>query len=195
MPGESPKDYHSIKSRIQRICKPYPNSVDRCRLLYFLDSSYVQRDRNAPVVRMLGDFCETFDVSFSEVRIIGSATLGVSFHKQTVYAPESSDVDIAISSEAVYAKLLRSAVQATDGFTDNRKFTPDDLEVFKYSTLQGYIDPIRLPQCGEKDRWVQGLRDLSSHYIRHFSEITATVYCGFWFLEHKTASYIKKYLG
>jgi hypothetical protein len=77
---------------------------------------------------------------------MGSATLGVSLHKNTPFDPKSSDIDLAIVSEPYYSRLLRKVFAATKGHTDLTTFDPNDAEFFKYSTLNGYIDTSKLPR-------------------------------------------------
>lgn len=122
-----------------------------------------------------------FSTPIHQILICGSAHVGCSVHKDTLFEPGSSDLDLAIISPSLYSRLLSEVIIETDSYTDLRLFerrrgvSVKD-EFVRYAAERGMIRPDLLPRISSKARWFDFFNEVSSKYLAHFKKISAAVY-------------------
>jgi hypothetical protein len=89
-----------------------------------------------------------FDISFHEVFITGSAKLGFSPHKRTLFSYDS-DVDVAIVSPLLYERMMETIREYQMSLRDARRAVTGK-EIFMYHQFLeyaaiGWIRPDKLP--------------------------------------------------
>lgn len=163
--------------------------------LYFRPSHGAPGLDDRVITRLTQDLCDTLQLDVLTVRPIGSAVLGVSLKKDTVFQPGVSDLDLAVISQSLYNAFLRSAHEATSGFSDETLFDDPEVPTRFYAGLKdGLIDLELMPSCARKDEWKACLREIGNRYARHFGKITIIIYSDYYFLEQRIADYLDNYL-
>ena len=90
-----------------------------------------------------------FEIGFHEVLILGSAKLGYSYHKDSVFSPES-DIDVALVNDALFESFYINICNYQYDL-DNGKDTPRQEErkqfnQFLHYLIKGWMRPDLLPE-------------------------------------------------
>jgi hypothetical protein len=122
-----------------------------------------------------------YKVPLHQILVCGSAHLGCSVHKDQNFIAGSSDLDLAIISPTLFSWFHANVIEATNSFTDLRKFdrrsgisTKD--EFVRYVSERGMIRPDLLPRIPTRTEWFDFFNDLSSKHLSHFKKISAAIY-------------------
>lgn len=122
-----------------------------------------------------------FNVPLHQILMCGSAHLGCSIHKDRAFTAGTSDLDVAIISPALFSSLHAKVIEATNSFTDLRKFdrregisTKD--EFVRYVSERGMIRPDLLPRIPIRSQWFDFFNELSAKHLAHFKNISAAIY-------------------
>lgn len=126
-----------------------------------------------------------FGTPFSTIFVAGSAQLGYSSVNGKPFVAGDSDLDIAIISATLYQHFFELAHHTTKSFTNLTKFriTSDGentSEIFQSYLLKGIIRPDFLPDCKEKNDWLNFFGKLGNEHVELFKTISAAIY----FSEH-----------
>jgi hypothetical protein len=138
-------------------------------------------------------------IPFICIHVAGSAKTGFSFFKHTLFTEGKSDLDISIISLELYNKFLEIAHKKTAGFTDLSTFPfykgkRTDRQ-FLDGIKKGFFNPFFMPNCQEKDEWLDFFRHQSNDYYEIFKNINAGIYSSEYFFEYKQAECIEEFKG
>ncbi|MEB3188930.1 MAG: hypothetical protein VKL42_01130 [Snowella sp.] len=111
---------------------------------------------------------QKFDISFYEIYVTGSAKLGFSHHKDTIFSPES-DIDIAIISEKLFNDIMEKIRIFQMELRQSKRAISEKERLMYHTFLEytaiGWIRPDKLPisfQVRElKDDWFNFFDSLS----------------------------------
>ena len=120
-----------------------------------------------------------YKVPLHQILICGSAHLGC-IHKDQDFNAGVSDLDLAIISPTLFSWFHAEVIEATNSFTDLRKFGRRDGvstkdEFVRYISERGMIRPDMLPRIPIKE-WFDFFDELSSKYLSHFKKISGAIY-------------------
>jgi predicted nucleotidyltransferase len=109
-----------------------------------------------------------FDISFHEIYITGSAKLGFSLHKKTIFDLDS-DIDVALISPMLFDTIMNGIAEYQMQYRKNREVVREkELKMYhdflEYVAI-GWIRPDKLPisfqMKGLKDDWFEFFREIS----------------------------------
>lgn len=110
-----------------------------------------------------------FDISHRDIFIVGSAKMGFSYYKETLFSYES-DVDVAIINEELFNKYLRYIIDFQYN-VETQKIILDQTEEKKYNKfknylIKGWLRPDLIPIKGEilnklKEEWFDFFKSIS----------------------------------
>ena len=89
-----------------------------------------------------------FKINFHEVLIVGSAKLGYSYHKDSVFSPES-DIDVALVNDNLfewyYTNICNYQYDIEKGNITMTQFEKTQYELFLKYLIKGWMRPDKLP--------------------------------------------------
>jgi hypothetical protein len=169
-----------LKQAVRAISARYADREQRARRLYIEEraaSLHLDRERE---FRIRTDISEYFGVSYSAVAFAGSAQLGFSIHKNTMFEPTVSDLDAACIDAGLFQKAWVDVVSSTRGFTDPTPFGrrgEEKIARFKEQILKrGMIKIDALPLSDLSREWSHFEGVLSRRHTSIFRRITLAIY-------------------
>ena len=149
------------------------------RLFLYEEIRAFAGDRNRGFA-VLNDICEHFKVSFSAVRVGGSAHTGYSYFKNRDFTPRVSDLDVAIISPLLFQKYSEYVYSFTKRYSDQSKFPRYDgvsvAQAFRDNLSAGFFRPDQMPDSPLKDGWKTYFNQLSNKHTDVFKNINAGIF-------------------
>ena len=150
-------------------------------LVFLAGQSKYFGDKTELLYEIKNAVASRYNIPLHQILVCGSAHLGCSVHKDQDFLAGSSDLDLAIISPDLFSWLHGKVIEATNSFTDLRKFerraglsTKD--EFARYVSERGMIRPDLLPRIPVKVEWFDFFNELTSKHVSHFKKISAAIY-------------------
>ena len=158
----------------------YTDREQRARRLFIEEraaSLQKERDREFSIRTEISAF---FKIAYSAVSFSGSAQIGFSIHKDKLFEPCVSDLDVACIDVELFQRAWIDVVSTTRAFTDLTPFGrryPKHIENFKQQILKrGMIRVGAMPQSDLSRSWSQFQGLLSRKHAAIFSNINFAIY-------------------
>lgn len=122
-----------------------------------------------------------FHVPISSIRFCGPAHIGSSPHKKTLFAENTSDLDVAIISEQLFETYLLASMSNSKSLTDlscfpiDKKSGSPTRDAFCQYAARGMFRPDYMPNCPQRAAWWTFFAKLSMDFPR-FGSINAGLY-------------------
>ena len=150
---------------------------------------------------LLDKIANFFDVPFSGVQVLGSAKTGFSLVKDTPFDSTTSDLDIALIDQQLFAKYWEIAFRRSDAFQVtafqslgiNEAVAKQRRRRFLQLLQKGIISPDSFPYGPERAELEVQFKMLSKGYATYFSRISAYIYASEKFFAHKQVDAINHY--
>ncbi|NHB60597.1 hypothetical protein C5472_05415 [Photorhabdus sp. RW14-46] len=169
------------------------------RKIYLCYPTHVFHSNEELQYEIFNQISSKFCIPFSSIHVVGSAKIGQSIYKSSMFSPGDSDLDIAIISNELFIRYSEIVFYKTKGFQDIRDF-PQDREnnrskfaQYKNCISKGIFRPDLMPYCPEKEDWFSFFNKLSQNYRCLFKSINAGIYQSQCFFEIKQSDIIEKY--
>lgn len=173
--------------------------LDFCRKSLLHGTPWIFKDKDAEYYEFRKRIAEKFNISFHEVYITGSAKLGFSPYKKTIFSYDS-DVDVAIVSSQLFEKIMESIREYQMQLRESRKAV-SEWEIHKYHKFLeygaiGWMRPDHLPHSFRvkslKDDWFDFFTSISygKSEVGNY-KVSAGVFKTYKHLEQYTLSSIK----
>ena len=142
--------------------------TDFCRKFILHGTPYVFRNREDFFYEFRKRIGKQFNIPFHEVYITGSAKLGFSPFKNKTFDLDS-DIDVALVSETLFDKIMKSILEFQYQIRRNRQST-NTRELERYRefleyTAMGWIRPDKLPVSLQ-------IKDLKHEWFTFFDSIS-----------------------
>lgn len=161
---------------------------------------YVFKDRPNQYYDFREQIASHWHVGFQEVLILGSAKLGYSYHKNSVFSYES-DIDVAIVNqslfESFYLEIRNFQYRIESGLETLTFHEKTEYNRFLSYMIKGWMRPDILPVkiTGElsKDEWFNYFRSISySNNLAGNYKVSAGLFKSFGYMEYYYTNSIKK---
>ncbi|MFP9470072.1 hypothetical protein AB6D37_15225 [Pectobacterium brasiliense] len=180
-------DYcNSVKNDFSKNISAY----DIARKIYLTFPTYAFESNYDLQFDILNSISQFLSIPITSVHVAGSAKIGRSYHKNTEFSSDKSDLDVAIIDNAWFCKLMEICSKETKSFRDGRKLQSNrdpvnNLEFLKDYILKGIIFPENMPICGERERMLSFFNELSVKHTSSFKDINVAFYLSSYFFEKK----------
>ena len=168
------------KDRVRAIAGLYKDRLSRSRRLFIEERAVALSGEREIECNMKERVAKFFDVKYSEVSFAGSAQVGFSPHKNRLFIPGSSDLDVACISADLYQKGWSDSITATRAFTDYTKFSglsPSDIDLYKQGILRrGMIRVEVMPRSPLSLGWKDFENSLGRLHPALFKSVTIAIY-------------------
>ena len=129
---------------------------------------FVFKDNEEEYYEFRDSIAKHFKIGFHEVLILGSAKLGYSYHKPTVFSSES-DIDVALVNEdlfeSYYINICNYQYDLENGKDSTSQYEKGEYNVFLQYLIKGWMRPDKLPDRlkirSMKDGWFDFFRSIS----------------------------------
>lgn len=169
-----------LKQRVRAIGSAYPDREQRARRLYVEERAaalHFDREREFAIRTEISEF---FAVPYSAVAFCGSAQLGFSILKNTLFQPAVSDLDAACISSELFQRAWIDVVRSTRAFSDPTPFgrrPPEEIETFQSQILKrGMIRVDSMPQSAIALEWSTFQGRLSRKHTSMFRRVSIAIY-------------------
>lgn len=170
----------ALHQQVKSIIAKYPDREKRARRIFIEDRAEVLREKREVEFDIKSDVSEYFSIPYTAVAFCGSAQLGFSVHKNKVFDPSTSDLDVACISVDLFQKAWRDVVKTTKSFNDLTPFgrlPPANIDGFKEQILnRGMINVSKMPISNLSRSWIMYQDQLSRKYAASFQSISFAVY-------------------
>lgn len=112
----------ALKAAVRSIGSRFPDREERSRRLFLTErpaSLNRQTDREFAIKT---DVSEFFSIPYSAVAFCGSGQLGFSVHKNKLFEPGKSDLDVACIDTELFQRAWMDVIHTTRAFTDLSAF-------------------------------------------------------------------------
>jgi hypothetical protein len=173
-------DLATLKSAVREVGRRYPDRYDRARRLYVQDRAAALADDRDVEYKIKSEVHKYFDIPYSDVLFAGSAQLGFSAVKDTLFTPARSDLDIACVNTTLFQKAWVDVIEESRAFTNGAAFgssKASEIELFKESIVKrGMIKISGMPNSQMAIRWRQFESTLTRRYSANFGGVTVAIY-------------------
>jgi hypothetical protein len=161
-----------------KIVGQYNDATSRARRLYFDQGSFAFTGKQEGEFRIKSDIAARYSMQFRSVVFTGSSQLGFSPHKDRLFVPGRSDLDVACIDSNLYQRMWSVISRVTYGFSDMSKFVNEyHAESMKDHILKrGMILFDFLPSCRERTSELAFLDDVGRPYRSIFGRVSLAVY-------------------
>lgn len=170
----------NLKQQVIDISSKYPNREQRARRLFIEEkaaSLHAEREREFSIKTDISAFME---IPYTSISFCGSAQLGFSIHKDRLFQPTISDLDVACVNVDLFQRAWQDIIETTRAFSDLSAFgtrSVENIGIFKEQILRrGMININSMPYSNLNRRWLSFQNDLSRKHNRLFRKITIAVY-------------------
>jgi len=172
--------------------RPY-NEIARKVFLTYPTKAFVGKEEcQFEILNAVSGFCR---VSITAVQVAGSAKLGHSLHKKTMFTPGQSDLDLAIIDGPLFTSYLEVGLKLSKGYSDGASFPirgsiSTQAEYLRY-LARGIFRPDLMPNGPERADWGNFFGQLAAKHVALFKSISAAIYLSQGCFESKQRSAIK----
>lgn len=171
---------------------PYGEIVRKVFLTYPTKAFFGDEERQFEILNAVSNY---FQVPITAIHVVGSAKLGHSIHKKTLFTPGQSDLDLAIIDNRLFIRYLELGLRLSKGYSDGSKFPIRD-GVSTQPTYQSYLAkgifrPDLMPTGHERAEWKNFFGQLSTKHEQVFKSISGAIYLSQGCFENKQRSVIK----
>jgi hypothetical protein len=177
---ESAMSLEELKSNVRTITKGYRDREERSRRMYLQEQAYCLRENRHKEFNIKSRISKHFGINYSSVSFCGSGQIGFSIHKDTLFTPTVSDLDVACISSDLFQRAWIDVVRTTNAFNDLTPFNQRDrnlIELFKEQILKrGMIIIEAMPRSALKIGWTQFQDSVGRDHKDLFAKITIAIY-------------------
>lgn len=170
----------NLKSAVRTIGSRFPNREERARRLFITErpaSMLRDQDREFSIKTDISSF---FSIPYSAVSFCGSAQIGFSVHKDTLFEPGESDLDAACIDPGLFQRAWMDVVETTRAFSDLTPFGhlhPDKINLFRDQIVRrGMIRIDAMPLSDTSSAWSTFQGRLSRKHAMMFKRISVAIY-------------------
>ncbi len=179
----------SYKHSIEHFKKNKSTSEDISSRIFSIYPAFIFRKLNNYDIEfeIKNRVAKKFNTPITNILICGSAQIGESIYKNSIFSSQSSDLDLAIIDAGLYIELSEIVRRTTNNFSDFTKFNRDLMhyEAFTTNYYKGYAHIFTLPACDFKTEISKFFNLLSQDYKNEFKYISATIYASLKSFESK----------
>jgi hypothetical protein len=143
------------------------------------------------------EIAQFFSIPHRAVCFVGSAQLGFSPHKGTIFDPNQSDLDVACISSKLFEEAWTDVLRSSKGFSDETGFKDKEQAAgFKDGLVRRAMIHVGLmPRSKLKEKWQNFERYLTKKHSQLFVHVKISIYFNEYSFCWKQDSGLKLILG
>ena len=191
-------EYSERLSAIKTVLSHPGNTFTKTKRLFLEEPSHSTKGKRDEEFQIKSEVAALFKVPYAVVLFCGSAHLGISPVKGTLFEPGKSDLDLAIVSPTAFTEAFEDLAASVRGFSDLTAFSHDRgaAEFVKQRIWKrGSIHLKEMPNTKWTNEKKAALRDIEKKYRPTFRSITVAFYISEYFYCWKQKSSISGLIG
>lgn len=188
-----------LKSAVRNIGGNYNDRFHRARRLFVEERAAALAQSREEEYTIKTNISEHFNIEYSSVCFTGSSQLGFSVHKNKLFEPATSDLDVACIDPELYHRAWADIVSTTRAFTDLTPFSgyqDRDIERLKDNILRRAMIRIKLmPRSRMSADWSDFQNKLGRQHAKLFGGISIAIYMNEYAFCWKQGSSLTKLFG
>lgn len=175
-------EFENRRKSLQNIARSVSSRAERTRRIFLSEPSFAFRDDRTPEFEIKSAIAEYFGCPYGSVIFCGSAQLGLSPHKDRVFTPGRSDLDVAITDFWLFQQAWSKLVDYTRAFSNltvfpRRPMIEKEIEYIKSALVRrGMISLKSMPRGKYFDDARNFLDIFSGQYSSIISEINVAFF-------------------
>jgi hypothetical protein len=169
-----------LKSAVRLIGGKYNDPFHRARRLYIEERAAALASHRENEYQIKTDISSRFSVPYASVAFCGSSQLGFSIHKDRLFAPTISDLDVACIDSQLYNQAWADIAKTTRAFTDLTPFSgrpTDHIDKLKNDILRRAMIRVDLmPRSSLSQGWRDFVNTLSRKHAALFGRVSIAIY-------------------
>lgn len=169
-----------LKDFIRSIGARLEDREQRARRLFVEErAASLHNDRNREF-SIRSSISSYFGINYSSVSFTGSGQLGFSIHKDRLFEPGTSDLDVACIDVRLFERAWTDVVRTTKSFSDLTPFNHRNNEKIRQFqdqiTRRGMILVDAMPKSSLSQSWRDYQQSLSLDHVLLFKRISVAIY-------------------
>ena len=167
-----------LREQLRSSLRGYGDRDTQAKRAYFDLPSYALGDKQAVEFSIKKSVSDRYRVPFRSIVFTGSAQLGFSPTKDSLFVKGRSDLDLACIDSGLYQEIWLEIVSATDNFKDRSVYvSTDHIEKLQSQILRrGMILMDYLPLCSRRTIDASFWGGLTSRHKEYFARVSLAVY-------------------
>jgi hypothetical protein len=169
---------------LKNIGKDAGSNYEKSRRIFLEEPSFSTVTKRNAEFQIKSEVSKLFAVPYGAIRFCGSAHLGVSAVKGTLFEEGISDLDLAIVSPAAFSLAFEQLSDATRGFSDTSVFVGAEFDtaerIKERIWKRGMIALDHIP----KNTWAMSMRSDLEKSCEPFRNLFAKMTVAFYISEH-----------
>ena len=169
-----------LKSAVRRIGGKYNDRFHRARRLFVEERAAALAQSREEEYAIKTDISNHFDIEYASVCFTGSSQIGFSIHKDKLFEPATSDLDVACIDPELYHRAWADIVSTTKAFTDLTPFSghpAKDVERLKDNILRRAMIRVKLmPRSSMSSDWNDFQNKLGRRHANLFGGVSIAIY-------------------
>jgi|GEM_PF-3303154 hypothetical protein len=168
-----------LKAKLLNVCRLHKVRLDKVKHIFIQNRSYALKDETHIEYKIKNEIANALTINYTDISFAGSAQIGFSIHKETVFDKLTSDLDVACINSTLYTKAWEDVVSATNAFNDYTNFSGGEIEAEKLKNgilRRGMILVDYMPKSSMSTNLRSLQSRLSLTHKMHFAKIKLAFY-------------------
>lgn len=167
-----------LRNQLRSSLQGYRDRTTQAKRAYFDLPSHALEGKQEVEFSIKKAVSDRYKVPFRSVVFTGSAQLGFSPTKDTLFVKGSSDLDVACIDTGLFQTVWLEILDATDNFSDQSLYTSRNHGELLTSQIlrRGMILMDYLPRCSRRTIDASFWSSINSRYKEYFGRVSLAIY-------------------
>ncbi|OCY41371.1 hypothetical protein BFR77_09950 [Acinetobacter pittii] len=137
-----------------------------------------------------------FSIPLNCILVCGSAQLGFSLAKNTIFLPGGSDLDLAIIDSGLYVKYFDDILKITNNYNRTNLFVTNEVKLnYLNFVSKGIINPKYMPNSELKRELKNFFTSVSAKYRDYYASVSVCFYLSEYSFQRKQQSALSTWIS
>lgn len=168
-----------MKTTLRAIARRFSRAEERSKRIFIAKRAECFVDDEDREFQLKQEISSRFGVPYPSISFTGSAQIGFSIHKDALFEPGVSDLDVACIDAQLFQRAWIDVIQTTRAFTDLSKFAQraDKVKLFKERIVKrGMILVDEMPTSHLSNKWRSSQDQISRKHAGLFGRVSVAIY-------------------
>lgn len=163
------------------------------RMFYLVHPTCAFSEDYEKADEILNEVSDFFKIPINDIVVCGSAKLGFSLVKQTIFEKGRSDLDLAILNRDCYFSIFDEVLKSTMNYSKRNMFSGNNYDKYTSAVSKGMINYKFLPRIERRTKLLTFFDMISIKYRNYFSTITCCFYASEFAFKQKQINGLNKF--
>ncbi|MBR8609464.1 hypothetical protein QDR68_16075 [Acinetobacter baumannii] len=146
--------------------------------------------------KIMEEVAAYFSIPLNCILVCGSAQLGFSLAKNTIFLPGGSDLDLAIIDSGLYVKYFDDILKITNNYNRTNLFVTNEVKLnYLNFVSKGIINPKYMPNSELKRELKNFFTSVSAKYRDYYASVSVCFYLSEYSFQRKQQSALSTWIS